>query len=88
MTSQTLPAFWKLYRELPESVRHAARGAYQQFMAHPQHPGLHFHRLFNDSRFWSVRVTLNYRAVGILQDDTITWVWIGDHMAFDRAFPK
>lgn len=84
MTSQTLPSFWKLYRELPD----AARGAYQQFMANPQHPGLHFHRLFNDSRFWSVRVTLNCRAVGILQSDTITWVWIGDHKAFDQAFPK
>ncbi len=88
MNSQTLPSFWKLYRELSLPVRRAARDAYQQFMANPQHPGLHFHRLFNDPRFWSVRVTRNYRAVGILQDDTITWVWIGDHKAFDRAFPK
>jgi hypothetical protein len=30
----------------------------------------------------------NYRAVGILQGDTITWIWIGSHDDFDRAFPK
>jgi hypothetical protein len=88
MNSQTLPIFWKLYRKLPVEVRRAAQEAYRQFLADPSHPSLHFERLFNNPLYWSVRITRNHRAVGILQGDTITWVWIGDHKAFDRAFPK
>ena len=88
MNSQTLPSFWKLYRKLPAAVRRAARDAYRQFMSDPSHPGLHFQRLFNDPIYWSVRVSRNHRAVGILRGDTITWIWIGDHQAFDRDFPR
>ena len=88
MKSQTLPCFWKLYRKLPAVVRLAAKEAYRHFVVNPSHPSLHFHRLFNDSRFWSVRISRNHRAVGILQEDTITWIWVGDHKAFDRAFSR
>jgi hypothetical protein len=77
-----------MYRLLPASVRKEARAAYQQFAADPLHPSLHFHRLFDDPRYWSARVTRNYRAVGILEGDTITWVWIGSHADFDKAFPR
>jgi hypothetical protein len=69
-------------------VRKEARQAYKLFASNPQHPGLHFHRLFNDPQYWSVRVTRDYRAVGIASGDTITWIWIGSHQDFDRAFPK
>jgi hypothetical protein len=54
MRSRTVPVFWKLYRKLPATVRQAAREAYHQFMVDPSHPGLHFHRLFNDPLYWSV----------------------------------
>jgi hypothetical protein len=88
MNSVTLPSFWDCYRKLPARLRQAARDAYQQFRADPQHPGLHFHRLKWDPRFWSVRVTRNCRAVGIVQGNTISWVWIGTHAEFDQAFPR
>jgi len=86
--SLTLPVFWRYYRQLPAAVRRRAQAAYRNFEKNPQHPGLHFHRLFHDSRYWSVRITRDHRAVGIFEDETITWIWIGDHEAFDRAFPK
>jgi hypothetical protein len=88
MRSKTLPEFWRLYRTLPAAVRQAARDAYRRFSRDPSYPSLHFHRLFDDPRFWSVRVSRNHRAVGMVQGDTITWIWIGDHKAFDRAFPR
>jgi hypothetical protein len=31
-------------------------------------------------------VTLGYRAIGILDDDTITWFWIGSHDQYVRFF--
>ncbi len=88
MNSRTLPAFWKHYRKLPARVRREARDAYRLFISNPRHPGLHFHRLFSDPLYWSVRVSRDYRAVGIRQGNVITWIWIGDHEAFDRTFPK
>jgi hypothetical protein len=86
MNSVTSARFWRLYRQLPSQIRQAARDAYQQFAANPAHPGLHFQRLQYDPRLWSVRVTSNYRAVGIRHGDTITWFWIGDHEEFDKTF--
>jgi hypothetical protein len=88
MNSRTVPGFWQLYRTLPRKVRDAARVAYRQFCADPAHPGLRFHRMAVDARLWSVHVTRDYRAVGLVQGTTITWFWIGDHQAFDRAFPR
>lgn len=88
MKSLALPSFWKLYRRVPEAIRQEARAAYRQFIANPLHPGLHFHRLFNDPLCWSASITRDYRAVGLLQGDTITWIWIGDHAAFDKAFRR
>lgn len=57
MNSQTVPRFWRLYRQLPLEIRRADREAYRQFIANPAHPGLRFHRLATDARLWSVRVT-------------------------------
>jgi hypothetical protein len=88
MISQTVPEFWELYRALPRKVRQAAVSAYRQFQISPSHPSLRFHRLATAPQFWSVRVTRNYRAVGLVKSDAITWFWIGDHKAFDRAFPR
>ncbi len=87
MTSLTSPNFWKLYRQLTQKVREAARKAYRHFRVDPTHPSLHFHRLKTNDELWSVRVTKNHRAVGLVDRNTITWFWIGNHEDFDRAFP-
>lgn len=86
MNSQTVPRFWQLYRKLSKEVRRQAREAYLHFATNPAHPGLHFHRLRGHPDVWSVRVTLEVRAVGLVEGDTITWFWIGSHRDFDRTF--
>jgi Txe/YoeB family toxin of Txe-Axe toxin-antitoxin module len=88
MISRTVPGFWQMYRRPPRKIRNQARAAYEQFRADPAHPGLHFYRLESEKRLWSVRITRNHRAVGLVRGDTITWFWVGDHEAFDRDFPR
>jgi len=39
-----------------------------------------------EEQIWSVRVTLGYRALGILDSDTVTWFWIGGHQDYERRF--
>lgn len=70
--------FWKLYWALPEEVRTAARAAYRKFQQNAAHPSLHLERMRFDSRFWSVRITRDYRAIAQrFPDDT----WIGFGLA-------
>ena len=87
MTSRGTPAFWQLYRELPRDIQNAARLAYRKVREDAAHPSLHLERLRSDPRAWSVRVTLNSRAVALRQGDDWIRVWIGDHRAFDRCIP-
>ena len=81
--------FWQVYRALPPGVKEATRAAYRKFVENPAHPSLQLERLRYDPRFWSVRVTRDYRAVAQrFEGDVWIWVWIGSHKDFDRQFPK
>jgi hypothetical protein len=33
---------------------------------------------------YSARVTLAYRAVGVLEGENVTWFWIGNHTDYER----
>jgi len=73
--------FWSRYQALPESVREAADKSYALLRKDSRHPSLHFKRI---GHFWSVRVGLRYRALGIDVDDGILWIWIGTHGEYDQ----
>jgi hypothetical protein len=88
MNSTTVEGFWQLYRKLPRHVREAAREAYRHFRDDPSHPALRFHRPLTAPQLWSVRITRDCRAVGLVKGDTITWFWVGNHQDFDQEFPR
>lgn len=52
----------------------------------PFHPSLHFKCVNQEERIWSVRLTLGYRALGIMEDDAVTWFWVGSHEEYERHF--
>jgi hypothetical protein len=87
VTSRGTAEFWQQYRQLPPEIKAATRKTYRRFRLNPAHPGLHLERLRTDSRAWSVRVTLNYRAVAWRGGEHWVWVWIGSHQEFDLRFP-
>ncbi len=35
-----------------------------------------------------VTISMDYRAVAYVDNDTYVWFWIGTHNAFDRKFRK
>jgi len=87
--SRGTQAFWKAYYALPDEVKQAARSAYRKFSENPAQPSLQLERLKSDARFWSVRVTRDYRAVAQrVESDVWVWNWIGSHRDFDRQFSK
>jgi hypothetical protein len=54
--------------------------------AKPFHPPLHFKCINASESIWAVRVSINCRAIGIWEDDSFTWFWIGSHDDYERYF--
>jgi len=84
MISHTTQRFRKLYGNLPEQIRKQARQAYRQFESDPYYPSLHFKRVHSSQPIYSVRITKDYRAVGVQQNNEIVWFWIGSHSDYDK----
>jgi len=75
------PEFWQSYRALPVAVQRLADRCYEQLSRDPRHPSLHLKKV---GRFYSARVGIRYRAVGIEAPDGIVWFWIGPHAEYDK----
>jgi hypothetical protein len=88
MRSSVTKAFRKLLRELPISVREQAAKAYQLWQEDPYHPSLQFKRVSQKQPIYSARVSLNYRALGLLESDRIYWYWIGAHDEYDDLLKR
>ncbi len=88
MISRATTQFWQAFSQLPENVRREAQDAYRLFEQNPAHPSLHFKKIHSKRTIWSVRVNLDYRAVGIRDADKIVWFWIGSHSAYEGLLKK
>ena len=82
MKHQASPRFWQAYEKLPVEVQHLADKNYSLWRQDSTHPSLHFKKV---GRFWSARVGLQHRALGVeAEDETLVWFWIGRHDEYDR----
>jgi len=88
MNSRTTRRFRELFAALPDHIQRQARAAYRLFRQNPAHPGLHFKPLHTDPPAYSARVGISYRAVGMLDGDTVVWSWIGSHADYDRLLDQ
>jgi hypothetical protein len=86
MNSVALPSFWNAYDSLDSTVQRRARKAYELWADNPFHPSLRFKCINSNENIWSVRITRGYRALGILEGDTVVWFWIGGHDEYERHF--
>jgi hypothetical protein len=74
-------SFWKAYDALPDDVRSLADKSYALLKSDPRHPSLQFKKI---GELWSVRASLNYRALAIEHDGGFAWIWIGRHDEYER----
>lgn len=88
MISRTSSRFWDAYADLPEEVKRRARKAYQLFEENPRHPGLRFKKVHTDAPIYSVRITRDYRALGVRDEQAIVWFWIGSHAGYERLLTQ
>lgn len=84
MISRTTEKFRKAFVLLPVSVKKNAKDSFVRFQENPYHPGLRFKRIHSKRPIYSVRISDNYRAVGVMENTEIIWFWIGGHADYDE----
>ena len=88
MISHTTENFRKCLRHLPAEIRRQARLAYLKWKHDPTHPSLHFKKVHDTLPVYSVRIGIGWRALGVKQDDTMIWYWIGSHAEYDKLLDQ
>ena len=84
MNSQLTDDFLACFANLPDRVKAQARKSYRLWRENPAHPSLHFKKVHGHEDLYSVRVGLGWRALGLLEGNTVTWFWIGSHADYDN----
>ena len=84
MNSRTTERFRQAFDGLPPDVRRQARSAFRLWQADPGHRSLQFKRVHPTQPIYSARIGLGWRALGVLESDTVVWFWIGSHADYDR----
>jgi len=84
MISRTTKRFRKLYKKLPQQIKKQAKSAYGKFQKNPYYPSLDFKRVHSSRPIYSIRITKDYRAVGIQRNNIIFWFWVGSHPDYEK----
>lgn len=88
MNSRATRRFRELLAALPAHVLQQTREAYRFFRQNPSHPGLRFKQVHSDPPIYSARVSISYRAPGVLDRETVVWFWIGSHADYDKLLDQ
>jgi mRNA-degrading endonuclease RelE of RelBE toxin-antitoxin system len=88
MKSSITKAFRKALDQLPEAIRKQVIKAYEIWQSDPYQGSLQFKLVSQRQPIYSVRVGLNYRVLGLLENDHIYWFWIGSHAEYDEILKR
>ena len=88
MNSYLTEDFVLCFRKLPDAISARARKNYRLWKQDKSHPSLHFKPVHTTEVIYSVRVGKGWRALGLMENDTITWFWIGSHADYDKLLSQ
>ena len=84
MNPFTVKSYWKSYKGLPKKIQRDADRKFNLWKKNPFHPSLNFKCVNTEYNIWSVRVTMDYRALAVRNDKSVIWYWIGDHDKYEQ----
>ena len=84
MISKATRRFWKCYKALEPDLKRQAKDSYLKFKKDPYYLVLNFKQIHSTKPIYSVRISLEYRALGVFNENTIIWMWIGSHAEYDK----
>lgn len=88
MKSSITKTFRKTFSQLPDAVKEQVAKAYKIWQSDPYQGSLQFKRVSQNQPIYSARVGLNYRVLGLLENDHIYWFWIGSHAEYDELLKR
>ena len=88
MISHTTARFRKAFAELPKQVQRQAKDVYKKFRQDPFYPSLRFKRIHSTKPIYSVRINVEYRAVGLQDENEMIWFWIGSHDDYAKLLSR
>ena len=83
MKSETTERFRQLFAAATAESQERIRSAYRLWLSNPAHPSLRFKKVHSRMPIFSARVDLDWRAVGVLEGDTMLWFWVGPHREYE-----
>ena len=84
MDSVTTLRFRQAFDRLPKKIQVKARSTYHLWKHSPHHPGINYKQIHSSELIYSVRVGMAYRALGVLNENTMVWFWIGSHADYNE----
>jgi len=86
--SRTTRRFRRCFGALPVEIQDQAREAFRRFSENPSHPGLRFRCVHPTDPIFSVRVSLESRALAVRDGDVLVWFWIGSHSDYETLLRR
>jgi hypothetical protein len=84
LKSYTVASFWDGFKTLPEEIQTTTRKKFAIWKENPFHPSLKFKCVNASDDIWSVRISRDYRALGVMNKNDIIWFWIGAHKDYEK----
>ena len=84
MLPKTTERFRKCFKKLPPDIQSKARKSFNVWQNNPNHKSIKFKKIHSKKEIFSIRITIGYRALGIISDEEMIWFWIGSHSDYDR----
>ena len=88
MESQTTEDFRARLALAPGAVQAKALSAYRLWSENPSHPSLRFKKIHASLPIYSVRIDLDWRALGVLKQGVVVWFWVGPHAEYEKLLQK
>ncbi|MGB3401450.1 MAG: hypothetical protein WBA77_02030 [Microcoleaceae cyanobacterium] len=88
MNSRITAEFRQAFANLPNPIQEQTRQAYRQFKQNPRHPSLRFKKVHPQLPIYSTRINKSYRVVGVLQENTVIWFWVGSHTDYEKLLSR
>ena len=88
MKSSVTNTFRQQLGQLPATVRKQATKTYRLWRFDPYNNSLQFKKVSQRQPIYSERVGINYRVLGLLEEDHIYWFWIGTHAEYDELLQR
>jgi hypothetical protein len=88
LKSVTTERFRRLYASAGAQRQIQIKRAYKLWIENPAHPSIRFKKVHDTEPIYSARVDLDWRAVGVMEQDTVLWFWVGPHNEYEALLRR